>query len=241
MNDIHPPQLPHGDLDEILPGVFFVTGQVRPEFGGNKVQFSRNMIVVKDGDALTLVNTLRLDEARLAQLEAIGAVQNIVKLGAFHGRDDAFYRDRYDAPVWAPENMPHERGVKTDLALTPDAPGPVSDGSAFVFETAATAEAILRLDRSDGILLSCDSLQNWTGPDEYFDDASAKSMDARGFFKEANIGPGWRNAAKPDASDFSRLLKLKFAHLLSAHGEPLLDRAHAAISKTIATAYGQPS
>ncbi len=33
-----PPQLPHGDLDEVLPDVFFVTGQSRPEFNGKTFQ-----------------------------------------------------------------------------------------------------------------------------------------------------------------------------------------------------------
>ena len=45
-----PSQLPHGEIREVLPDVFFVTGQTRP-------------------DALTLVNTMRLDAAGLARLD----------------------------------------------------------------------------------------------------------------------------------------------------------------------------
>ena len=58
-------------------------------------------------------------------------------------------------------------------------------------------------------------------------------MKAQGFFRSANIGPGWFNSTKPEHSDFLRLKKLNFAHLLSAHGEPLLSDAYQAVSSTI--------
>lgn len=228
-----PPQLPHGDLTEVLPDVYFVTGQSQPEFNGKTFRFSRNMTVIRDGDVLTLVNTLRLDDAGLARLDALGTVGNIVKLGAFHGRDDAFYKDRYEADLWALPGMPHERGVATNRELDAGQSGPCADADPFVYETSATPEAVLRLGRHGGILLSCDSLQNWTGPDEYFDEASAAMMQAGGFFNPANVGPGWLGAAKPDKSDFLRLKDLEYRHLLSAHGAPLLDDAKSAIEATL--------
>lgn len=228
-----PPQLPHGELKEILPDIFFVTGQVQPNFGGKTLSFSRNMVVIRTGRSLTLVNTLRLDQAGLDKLDSLGTVENIVKLGSFHGRDDAFCIDRYDAPFWAPENMTHERGVQTDKMLVPGQAGPVPDATVFLFETADVPEAILHLVRHEGILITCDSLQNWTGPDEFFDDKSAEIMRLQGFFHPANIGPGWRKSTNPDVSDFERLMQLKFTHLLSSHGEPLLDDAFDAVSSTI--------
>ena len=118
-------------------------------------------------------------------------------------------------------------------AIVPDEPGPCSDGTAFVFETSDMPEGLLLLAREGGIVLACDSLQNWSGPDEHFDEASAAMMESAGFFRPANVGPGWRKAASPEASDFARLRGLKFQHLLSAHGAPLLNDAHAAVSTTI--------
>ena len=133
-----PLQLHHGDLVEVLPGVLFVTGQSRPEFSGKMFQFSRKLTVVRDGDGLTLVNTLRLDDAGLAHLESLRTVRNIVKLESFHGRDDAFYKDRYGAVLWAPAGIPHERDVTTDRELVAGQPGPCPDADLFVFETSAT-------------------------------------------------------------------------------------------------------
>ncbi len=233
-----PPQLPHGELSEVLPGFFFVAGQSRPDFGGNTLQFSRNMVVIRDGKDLTLVNTMRQDEAGLAQLDALGTVRNIVRLGGFHGRDDAFYTDRYDAAMWALPGTPHERGVTSDKDLSTNGDTPFPDGSVFAFETASTPEAILRLDRSGGVLVSCDSLQNWAGPDDWFDEPSTAMMQEMGFFRPANVGPGWRNSAKPEASDFARLMEMEFSHLLSAHGDPLLNTAKAAVGATLKDLYG---
>ena len=228
-----PEQLPHGDLEEVLPNVFFVSGQSRPNFNGKTFQFSRNMTVIRDGDALTLVNTLRLNDEGLARLEQLGAVNNIVRLGAFHGRDDAFYVDRFGAPFWALPGMDFQRGETIDKALAPNQPGPCPDATVFAYETATMPEAVLRLGRHGGILIAADSLQNWTGPDEHFDETTAEMMAAQGFFHPANVGPGWRGAAQPEASDFARLKTLEFRHLLSAHGGPLLNDAHSAVGATL--------
>ena len=102
---------------------------------------------------------------------------------------------------------------------------PIRDASLFVFETSKTPEAVLRLDRAGGILIACDSLQNWVEVDSYFSEESAKQMTAFGFIKPANVGPGWVRYCDPQASDFSRLKDVSFRHLLSAHGRPLRDEA----------------
>lgn len=233
-----PPQLPHGTLHEVLPGVFVVSGQVRPNFNGQDLQFSRNMTVIRDGDALTLVNTLRMDETGLAELDRLGTVKNVARIGAFHGRDDAFYIDRYGANFWASPEFDYQRGEKVDTPLTPGISGPAADCDIFVFETANTPEVILKLNRHGGILISCDSLQNWMEVDEFFDEKTGKTMTERGFIKTANIGPGWQQRTEPQAADFARLANLDFRHLISAHGAPLLDTARNAVRATIKDQYG---
>ena len=228
----HTPPMPHGAIEEVFPDVFFVTGTTRPNFGGGPLQFSRNMTIVRDDGVLTLVNTVRLNDDGLAHLDRLGRVANVVKIGVFHGIDDAFYLERYDAKQWALPGAEHFAGHATDEELRPDGPMPVKGASVFVFETANKPEGLLCLDREGGILISCDSLHNWEKTDKYFDEATAKTMAEIGFIQPANIGPGWSRFCEPEASDFARLKALSFRHLLSAHGTPLRDHAHERLCAT---------
>lgn len=232
------PLMPHGDLREIFPEVYFVTGTTRPNFDGKQWQFSRNMTVVREGNELTIFNSVRLDEAGLASLDRLGKVQNIVKLGSFHGIDDAFYVDRYGAELWALPGMTHESGLPTTRELGPVSL-PVADASLFVFETAKMPEGLVLLQREGGILISCDSLQNWAEVDEYFSEESGVMMTAAGFIKTANIGPGWMRFAEPQVGDFQRLLELPFKHVLSAHGSPLLGEARERFAATIGQLFSE--
>ena len=50
---------------------------------------------------MILVNSVRLDVAGLAALEALGRVTDVIRLAGNHGMDDPFYKDRYGAKVWA--------------------------------------------------------------------------------------------------------------------------------------------
>ena len=97
----HPPVLPHGKIEEVFPDVFFVTGAMKTVLMGGHWHFSRNMTIVREGGELTLINTVRLDDAGLGELEKLGKVANVVKIGSLHGRDDAFYVARYGAKFWA--------------------------------------------------------------------------------------------------------------------------------------------
>ncbi len=87
--------MPHGDIRQIFKDVFFVTGTNKIHHEGIDIQTSRNMTIVRSGSELTLINTVRLNEEALQKLDALGVVTNIVRIGAFHGRDDAFYQNRY--------------------------------------------------------------------------------------------------------------------------------------------------
>src|SRR5690242_9886092 len=95
------PAWPHSALQTAFPDVYFVVGTNKTRHAGMDLQTSRTMVVLRDDDVLTLVNTVRLTEQGLGELEKLGRVCNVVRLGAFHGRDDPFYRDRYGATTWA--------------------------------------------------------------------------------------------------------------------------------------------
>lgn len=230
--------LPHGAIEEVFPDVFFVTGAMEAVIQGRDWKFSRNMTLVRDGERLIVVNSVRLDEAGLAELDKLGKVTDVVRLGALHGRDDPFYVARYGADYWALRGMEHESGLRVTRTLSPDTAPPISDASVFEFNTTQIPEGILRVDRAGGILIACDALQNWLAPDEYFSESSRDLMQDMGFFTPANLGPIWVQAAVPAGDDFARLKGLQFKHALCGHGEPLRDTAHEDYSATFHRLFG---
>src|SRR5262245_29773335 len=162
------PAWPHGTLQVAFPEIFFVIGTNKTQHAGVEIQTSRTMVVVREGHALTLLNTVRLAEEGLRDLEALGEVRHVVRLGAFHGRDDPFYRDRYGATLWALPGAEHLDGRGPDRVLAPNGVFPVGDGELFVFSSARFPEAAVLLRREGGILITCDAVQNWTHVDEFF-------------------------------------------------------------------------
>ncbi|TNF39784.1 MAG: hypothetical protein EP311_10100, partial [Cytophagales bacterium] len=190
MKNYHP-AMPHGPIKEVLPDVFFVMGTMKNEFFGSMWQFSRNMTVVRENGNLTLINTVRLGEEGLKELESLGKVTHVVRIGDMHGVDDPFYVDRYGAEFWAMPGMRVQEGLKVDHELVEGGPLPLSNASLFVFHTSKRPECILRLDREGGIMIACDSLQNWVEPDEFFDESTIPTMEEIGFFKSGNLGLAW--------------------------------------------------
>ena len=182
MDQFAQPQ-PHGPLEEVFPGIHFVTGTMKTQLMGAHWHFSRNMTVVQEGDALTLINSVRLDDAGLRQLDALGRVVNVVRIGALHGLDDAFYKAHYGAAYWAPPGVPQPAGLLPDHTLLPGGSMPFSACSVFAFEHTKLPEAILHIEREGGILVACDALQNWVKPDEFFSAESRQTMAKMASFK----------------------------------------------------------
>ncbi len=228
---------PHGQLVEVFPDVFFVTGTMKTEIGGTPWHFSRNMTVVRDRGALTLINSVRLDDAGIAALEKLGRVAHVVKIGSLHGLDDAFYKAR-GATLWAVPGMSHAPGLTADKDLVEGGEVPFEGCSVFVFRTTKLPEAILRIDREGGILVACDALQNWVEPNEFFSDESRAMMTEAGFFQPANLGPLFMKVCAPEGSDYARLRELPFRHALCGHGSPLRDSAREAYADRFQRVFG---
>ena len=231
------PVWPHGPLQAAFPDVFFVVGTNKTHHAGVDLQTSRTMVVVRAGEALTLINTVRLDDAGLRELDALGEVRHVVRLGAFHGRDDPFYCDRYGAELWALPAAEHADGRSTGRTLAAGGPFPAPDAELFVFASARFPEAAVILAREGGILITCDAIQNWTHVDRFFSPQCGAMFEAQGLIRPANVPSTWREACQPSPDDFTRLLALPFHHLISAHGEPLRDEAHARVAANVAAAF----
>ena len=234
-----PRALPHGPLREVLPDTFFVTGSVGMP-GPVPVRFSRNMTVLREGNRLVLVNTVRLDDAGLAALDALGRVTDVVRLAGFHGMDDPFYADRYGAKVWAVRGQRYLAGWKesTETYFTPhvemDAGTdlPVAGARLHVF-AGSWPEGLLVVDRAGGVAIAGDSLQHWHAPDEFFNWPGRVMMRQFGFLKPHNVGPGWLRRAKPSREHLRAVLELPFDNVLPSHGAPTIGGAREAYRPAI--------
>ncbi len=224
--------MPHGNIREVFKDVFFVPGTMKGEFFGSMWQFSRNMTIVREDGNLTILNSVRLNDEGLKALDTLGKVINVVRLGDMHGIDDAFYVDRYKATFWALPGMKVKDGLKVDKELIPGGEMPFRDASLFVFETVKRPECIIRLNREGGIMIACDSLQNWVEPDQFFDEATVATMQQMKFFRPANLGPAWMFESQPGAADFLRLKEIPFEHALCGHGYPIVNNAQKEFLRT---------
>ena len=129
------------------------------------------MTIVRQGDRLVLVNSVRLDEAGLAALDALGRVTGVMRLAGNHGMDDPFYKDRYAAKVWVVRGQRYTAGTKTGVPqpyFTPDAEMdattalPLAGAQLYVIDS-RPPEGILILEQHDGVAIAGDCLQHWHG------------------------------------------------------------------------------
>ena len=229
----------HGPIQEITDDVFWVQGSVQLAPG---MRLTRNMVIVRNGDDLTIVSAVRLSPEGEAELEGLGTPRHVVKIGFFHGMDDAYYLERFGATYWALPGGTRPEDPTADKELRPDSlPNP--DAELFEFRDSKEREGALLIKRAGGILITCDAVQNWST-------SKGCSLLARvashviGFRRRpAQIGPPWRKQMTPDGAtlqpDFERLAELDFAHLIAAHGQPLRDSAKQDLVATISATYGR--
>ncbi len=234
MSDNFAPAMPHGEITQLFDGIWFVTGSL--QFKKPPMRFSRNMTILGHDGELTLINTLRLDDAGLAALEALGEVKRVIRIAGFHGMDDRFYADRYGAEVLCVEGMIYARGLDPSTArpehhyfqphtwIDADAALPLP-GARLHLIPGKIPEALIHLDRDGGILISGDALQNWAKADAYFNWPARIAMKLMGFLKPHNLGPGWVKGAVPDMAAVRALLDLDFEHVLPAHGFAVIGGA----------------
>lgn len=234
----------HGQLKEVFPNIFMVTGSVslkgpHLKYGPLTMTFSRNMYVIREGEKLTIVNSVRLNEAGLAELDALGKVKHIIRIAGYHGMDDPFYKDRYgrlngatlysvDAAYtqsFAPDPSEDEIYLKADVILNTNTELPISGANYLEISSSNPKEAILLLDRDGGIAITGDSLQNWEQADEFFNFIGKFAMGRMGFIRACNIGPGWLKFAQPDLNELFGLMDHNFDNVLPSHGAPVLGGA----------------
>lgn len=216
-----PIALPHDLPREIADNVFVVQGCVKPNAA---VRFTRNMVVIRDGQCLTLINPVRMDESGLAALDRLGKVEHLIRLGPMHGMDDPFYMDRYKTCFWSfgDHKTFTEPAVSDELSASSVLP--FADASLFVFSHMKETEGAILLNKGPGLLVTCDAIQSYaTAPYTPHTNAFTRlMMPIIGFPRKTLIGPVWVKLLVEDVEgiklEFQRLMTLDFDQLIAAHG-----------------------
>ena len=233
----YPPPSPHDPIEEIFPDVFMVRGSLQMT---RLMRINRNMVVVRNGDELTVINSIRLTEQGEQALDALGQVRHVLRLGYYHGRDDSYYKDKYGAEFWAPEGARTEPGPPADRIICEDQPLPFANARALLFKQSRFPEAVLMLEQHGGVLLTCDCLQYYT--DRRFNSLITKiMMPMMGFPLRMLVGPMWLKAMTPKGGslhpDFERIMNFEFEHFVSAHGSLCRGGARDKVRVAIAKAF----
>ena len=94
---------PHGPLVKVFENIWFVQGQVKMPMAFPPMKISKSMTIIRNpkNNELTLINAMPLNNRTLEELSHLGQIKNTLRVGGFHGKDDAFYKQKYGATVYA--------------------------------------------------------------------------------------------------------------------------------------------
>ena len=261
------PAARHGKVTQVADDIYMVRGRMpstpaRPWFERTFMHFSRTMTVLRcpdgaDGHDLTLINTIRLNEAGLAQLQKLGRIAHIVRLGSFHGVDDAFYVDRFDAQYWTVAGMEHAPGFGGEAQILARDNLPVEGADWFEFADLRFPEGVMilsaTLDRP-GVAITTDSIQNHTGALDRDNSLLVSfAINKIGLKGPARLGPIWMRdqveytgAALEDGAvkraqmiaclrpQYEALIRdFEFEMLMPGHGWPIHQGAREQIATSI--------
>lgn len=235
----HVPAYPHDPIEEVLPDLFFVRGS----FPVNAlVRISRNMVIVRYDEELTLVNPIRLEAKEEGRLRELGEVRRLLRLGPLHGADDPYYVDEYEAELWAPGRSRTHPRPEPDVIFDERTRLPLPGAELLCLRGLREPEAVLCLHRDGGVLVPCDSIQSY-GDMRHCNLAARLVMPLLGFRRDTLVGPLWLKRMAPEEgsleSELRRVLGLDFEHLLPAHGSPVWGGAHTAVAVAIDRAFSR--
>lgn len=237
MTRSYPPAERHLPLREVFPRVWLASSEVTQRIPlGLKIRFGRNMVAVLADKGWVLFNPVRLSEAAEQQLLAQAPIRHAVRLGTYHGRDDAYYVDRFGADFWCVPGVQEHPEPRPARTISEAGPLPLADAKVVIFSAATRAECAVLLP-AHRLLLTCDAVQHYER-DPLLSPLARVVMWPMGFFTPCVIGPLWLKWTTPPGgslrADFERVLALDFDHLIGGHGTPKIGDAKAALARNVA-------
>lgn len=221
---------------EIFPDVYLLRGSIRI---ASMMQMNRNMLIVKQGQDLILINAVRLNDQGLKQLEQLGSVKHVIRLGDFHGLDDQFYLDQYQPEFWSQVGHATYPNLIPQHVIDKNTVSPIKDSQFFIYASAKYPEAALLL-QDHQLLITTDSVQYWDDW-KYMSFLSKIILYVMGFRLGLFIGGPWIKKVSTQKNslkvDFEQLLKLDFIHLIAAHGNVLKNTAKTELNKVVSSTF----
>lgn len=224
---------PHGSVEQISENLFMVRGSIKMN---PAVRITRNMAIVREGDELSLINPIRVSPRVEAEIEQLGRVTHLLRLGAFHGVDDEYYAEKYPVSMWAQKGGTTYTKPEIDNEISAGCQLPFSNSEVIEFEGSVQPECVVLIKTGKGILLTCDAIQNY-GDYSYNNFFTKLMLPFIGFPRTTIVGPIWLKFMTPKnqslEAEFRKLLSCEFDSLLAAHGTLLESGAYAAVEKAI--------
>ena len=232
----YPSVTPQDPIIEIFPQVYLLRGSIKI---APMLQMNRNMFIVKQGEDLVLINAVRLNEQGLKQLNQLGKVKHLIRLGDFHGLDDQFYIDQFQPTFWSQENHLSYPDLIPNQIIDKKSISPIRNSQFFIFESAKYPEAALLLEDYQ-LLMTTDSIQYWDDW-KHMSFLSKIMLYLMGFRLDLFIGGPWLKKVSTQKeslkSDFEQLLNLDFVHVVAAHGNLLKNTAKDELKRVVISTF----
>jgi hypothetical protein len=232
MTDKFFPQQPHDKIERIIENIYFLQGSIvlKP-----LIRLPRNMVIIKNGEELTVINSVRLSGPEEEDLAKLGKVKHVMRIG-LHSIDDAYYVNKFKAKYWRVKGIQDGGELNPDEEISEETQLPFPNGNVFLFKKTNKGEAAILISSEGGLLITCDSVQHWV-PSKFLSICGNVVTKFMGFQNPAQIGPPWLKKMTPSGGslkdDFDRLSKLPFKFLVGAHGGVLRDNGSELLKKTI--------
>jgi hypothetical protein len=240
--DIFPSVLPHGSVQEVIPGKVYIVQGSFPMMPF--VRINRTMCIVKEGNDLIILNSVRVNEETENEIMKLGTIKKLVRLCMAHGVDDAYYVHKFKPRYYSVATSEFSKpDAPADVVLKEDGEMPIK-GSKLIILTGIPEkdrEAALWIPEGP-TLISVDVFQHEGGM-EHTSFGGSLLMTLMGFGKPCDCPPLWRNTFGKDKEaiwpDLERIFALEWDAFVSGHGNAMVGGANLAVAANIRKHWGK--